>query len=147
MSPRGKTTTKRKSATTGKRATAKRATAEKAAAKRYSPSLGEYLRRQRNLANKSLRKVAEQTGIPSSVLSEIESGISKPSRAILGSLAGALRLSAETLYLQAGVIDPQDPTESDVVREIERDPRLTQRHAEILIDLYRTFRQLDEQET
>lgn len=110
-----------------------------------SPSLGEYLRRQRNLANKSLRKVADQTGIPSSLLGDIERGIRKPSRAILGSLAGALRLSAETLFLQAGVIDPQGADESDVVREIERDPRLSQRQAEILIDLYRTFRLVDEE--
>jgi len=115
------------------------------AAKESSPSFGEYLRRQRNLANKSLRKVATQTGIPSSLLSDIESGIRKPSRAILGSLAGALRLSAETLYLQAGVIDPQGADESDVVREIERDPRLSQRQAEILIELYRTFRQIGEE--
>ncbi len=144
MSTRAKSTTKKKTSTTRKRSAAKKPAAAKSSG--YSPSVGEYLRRQRNLANKSLRKVAEQTGIPSSLLGDIESGISKPSRAILGSLAGALRLSAETLYLQAGVIDPQDPTESDVVREIERDPRLTQRHAEILIDLYRTFRQVSEQE-
>lgn len=144
MSPTRRSTTKRKPSTGTKRAAgAKRVAAR---SKSYSPSFGEYLRRQRNLANKSLRKVAEQTGIPSSLLGDIEAGIRKPSKAILGSLAGALRLSAETLYLQAGVIDPQDPAESDVVREIERDPRLTQRQAEILIDLYRTFCQLDEQE-
>ncbi len=144
MSTRAGSTTKKKAATARKRSAAK----EHAPAKPspYTPSVGEYLRRQRNLANKSLRKVAEQTGIPSSILGDIEKGISKPSRAILGSLAGALRLSAETLYLQAGVIDPQDPAESDVVREIERDPRLTQRQGEILIDLYRTFRQVSEQE-
>jgi transcriptional regulator with XRE-family HTH domain len=143
MSPSGKTSSKRRSKAAPKRTARKTAPAR--SRQNYSPSLGEYLRRQRNLANKSLRKVAQQTGIPTSLLSDIEAGIRKPSRTILGSLAGALRLSADTLYLQAGVIDPQDPGESDVVREIERDPRLTQRQAEILIDLYRTFRQLDEQ--
>lgn len=144
MSPTRKSATKKKSTSKAKRAKKSRPARSTPG---YTPSLGEYLRRQRNLANKSLRKVADQTGIPSSLLSDIESGISKPSRAILGSLAGALRLSAETLYLQAGVIDPQDPDESDVVREIERDPRLTQRQAEILIDLYRTFRLLDDYES
>lgn len=144
MTPRGKSSTKRRARSAGKRPARK--TTPAPSRQGYTPSLGEYLRRQRNLANKSLRKVAAQTGIPTSLLGEIEAGIRKPSRAILGSLAGALRLSADTLYLQAGVIDPQDPSESDVVREIERDPRLTQRQAEILIDLYRTFRQLDEQD-
>ncbi len=140
MSATGKSTKrKRKSA-------AKRPARGTAAREASSPSFGEYLRRQRNLANKSLRKVAQQTGIPSTLLSEIEAGIRKPSRTILGSLAGALRLSADTLYLQAGVIDPRDPGESDVVREIDRDPLLTRRQADILIELYRTFRQLDDQE-
>jgi transcriptional regulator with XRE-family HTH domain len=141
MNPPGRSAAK-KTARSGRAA---KKTPPKRAAQQSSPSFGEYLRRQRNLANKSLRKVATQTGIPSSLLSDIESGIRKPSRAILGSLAGALRLSAETLFLQAGVIDPQGADESDVVREIERDPRLSQRQAEILIDLYRTFRQLDEE--
>lgn len=140
MSATGKSTKrKRKSA-------AKRPARGTGAREASPPSFGEYLRRQRNLANKSLRKVAQQTGIPSTLLSEIEAGIRKPSRTILGSLAGALRLSADTLYLQAGVIDPRDPGESDVVREIERDPLLTRRQADILIELYRTFRQLDDQE-
>lgn len=143
MNPPAKSAAKRRARATGKRS-AKRPVAKRAE-EPSSPSLGEYLRRQRNLANKSLRKVAEQTGIPTSLLGDIERGIRKPSRALLGSLAGALRLSAETLYLQAGVIDPQGADESDVVREIERDPRLSQRQAEILIDLYRTFREIGEE--
>ena len=140
MSATGKSTKR------NRKGAAKRPARAATAREASSPSFGEYLRRQRNLANKSLRKVAQQTGIPSTLLSEIEAGIRKPSRTILGSLAGALRLSADTLYLQAGVIDPRDPGESDVVREIERDPLLTRRQAEILIELYRTFRQLDDQE-
>ena len=140
MSATGKSTKR------NRKGAAKRPARGTTAREASSPSFGEYLRRQRNLANKSLRKVAQQTGIPSTLLSEIEAGIRKPSRTILGSLAGALRLSADTLYLQAGVIDPRDPGESDVVREIERDPLLTRRQAEILIELYRTFRQLDDQE-
>ncbi len=145
MSPRAKSTAKK----TAKKAKAVRRPAAKAAPKaadQGSASIGDYLRRQRNLADKSLRKVAEQAGISSSVLRDIEKGIRKPSQAILGSLAGALRLSADTLNLQAGVLDPQDADESGVVLEIERDPLLTERQAEILIELYRTFRTVNDDE-
>lgn len=104
-----------------------------------SSSLGDYIRRQRQLANVSLRKVAEQSGISAAVLKEIEQGLRNPSRTIIQSIAGALRLSAETLYLQAGVLDPQDEEEFGTVREIRRDPGLTQRQREILIETYDAF--------
>jgi len=55
------------------------------------------------------------------------------------SIARALRLSAETLYLQAGVLDPQEIEENDVVREIQRDPQLTTRQRECLIQVYDAF--------
>jgi transcriptional regulator with XRE-family HTH domain len=102
-------------------------------------SIGDYIRRQRELANISLRKMAEQSGISAAVLSEIESGLRNPSRTIIQSIAGALRLSAETLQLQAGVLDPRHPDESDVAREIRRDPQLTERQREMLIEIYEAF--------
>ncbi len=102
-------------------------------------SLGDYIRRQRQLANVSLRKVAEQSGISAAVLNEIEQGLRHPSRTIIQSIAGALRLSAETLYLQAGVLDPQDEEELGTVREIRRDPGLTQRQRDLLIEIYDAF--------
>lgn len=104
-----------------------------------SSSLGDYIRRQRQLANISLRKVAEQSGISAAVLREIEEGLRNPSRTIIQSIAGALRLSAETLYLQAGVLDPQDEEEIGTVREIRRDPGLTQRQRDLLIEIYDAF--------
>lgn len=104
-----------------------------------SSSLGDYIRRQRQLANVSLRKVAEQSGISAAVLNEIEQGLRHPSRTIIQSIAGALRLSAETLYLQAGVLDPQDEEELGTVREIRRDPGLTQRQRDLLIEIYDAF--------
>ena len=104
-----------------------------------SSSLGDYIRRQRQLANVSLRKVAEQSGISAAVLNEIEQGLRHPSRTIIQSSAGALRLSAETLYLQAGVLDPQDEDELGTVREIRRDPGLTQRQRDLLIEIYDAF--------
>jgi transcriptional regulator with XRE-family HTH domain len=102
-------------------------------------SLGDYIRRQRQLANISLRKVAQQSGISAAVLKEIEEGLRNPSRTIVQSIAGALRLSAETLYLQAGVLDPQDVEEMGTVHEIRRDPSLTQRQRETLIEIYEAF--------
>ncbi len=103
-------------------------------------SVGEYIRRQRKIANVSLHKMAELSGLSAGVIKEIESGLRNPSRTILQSLATALRLSAETLQLQAGVIDPQTVDEMDVVREIRRDPHLTDRQRDVLIEIYRTFR-------
>ena len=100
------------------------------------PSIGDYIRRQRELANISLRKMAEQSGISAAVLREVENGLRNPSRTILQSIAGALRLSAETMQLQAGVLDPQADENSEVAREIRRDPRLTDRQREVLIEIY-----------
>jgi transcriptional regulator with XRE-family HTH domain len=107
-------------------------------------SLASYLRRQRSLADISLRKIIERSGIPGIVLKEIEGGLQHPSQTILQSLAGALRLSAETLYLQAGVLDPRDVEESDAVREIRRDPHLTERQRDTLVDVYKAFRRANQ---
>jgi transcriptional regulator with XRE-family HTH domain len=101
--------------------------------------IGDYIRRQRELANVSLHKVAEQSGVSSAVLKEIESGLRQPSKTLLQSLAGALRLSAETLFLQAGVIDPQEEEDLALIREIRRDPHITPHQRDILIDIYHAF--------
>ena len=113
-------------------------------APRPTPSLAELIRRQRQLADLSLRKMAAQIGISAAVLREIEAGLHHPSRTVLQSLAGALRLSAETLHLQAGVLDPEDIEEVDAVREIRRDPHLTMRQREVLVDVYTAFRTSNE---
>jgi transcriptional regulator with XRE-family HTH domain len=107
-----------------------------------TPSLsriGGYIRRQRELANISLQKVAEQSGISAAVLKEIEGGLRQPSKTLMQSLAGALRLSAETLFLQAGVIDPQEEEDIAIIREIQRDPHITPHQRAILIDVYHAF--------
>jgi transcriptional regulator with XRE-family HTH domain len=111
----------------------------KAKSKSTTASVGDYIRAQRQLANVSLRKMSEQSGISASVLQEIENGLRNPSATILQSIARALRLSAETLHLQAGVLDPRDADEVDVVREIRRDPNLTERQREVLVDVYRAL--------
>lgn len=106
-------------------------------------SIGDYIRRQRELANISLRKMANMSGVSAGVLSEIEQGLRNPSRTLVQSIATALRLSAETLQLQAGVIDPRDVNDADAVREIKRDAHLTDRQREILVEMYSTFRALN----
>ena len=103
-------------------------------------TLSDYLSRQRSLADISLRKIIERSGIPGVVLREIEGGLKNPSQAIMQSLAGALRLSAETLYLQAGVLDPRELDESDAVRELRRDPHLTEHQRETVVEVYKAFR-------
>ena len=102
-------------------------------------SIGEYIRRQRELANISLRKLAEQSGISAAVLQEVENGLRNPSGTIIQSIAGVLRLSAETLQLQAGVLDPKDTDSIDAVREIRRDANLTLRQRDTLIEIYEAF--------
>jgi transcriptional regulator with XRE-family HTH domain len=108
-----------------------------------SSTTGDYIRRQRQLANISLRKMAEQSGISAAVLDEIEKGMRNPSGTILQSIAGVLRLSAETLQLQAGVLDPKDADELDTVREIRRDPYLTEKQRETLVEVYNAFRAMN----
>jgi transcriptional regulator with XRE-family HTH domain len=105
-----------------------------------APSLGDFIRRQRELANLSLRKVAERSGVSAAVIKEIESGLRHPSQTLVQSLATGLRLSAETLHLQAGVLDPKDAGQADTVREILRDPNLTKRQRDILVEIYTAFR-------
>ena len=115
-----------------------------AAKSKRSLSLADYLRRQRSLADISLRKIIERSGIPGVVLKELEGGLQHPSQTLLQSLAGALRLSAETLYLQAGVFDPREVEESDAVRELRRDPNLTERQRETVVEVYKAFRRANQ---
>lgn len=103
-------------------------------------SLSDYLSRQRSLADISLRKIIERSGIPGVVLKEIEGGLKNPSQTLLQTLAGALRLSAETLYLQAGVLDPHEVEECDAVRELRRDPYLTEHQRDTIVEVYKAFR-------
>lgn len=107
--------------------------------------IGNFIRRQRELANISLRNLAEQSGVSPNILREIEAGLRHPSQAILQSIAAALRLSAATLNLQAGILAPQDFQEIPVIREILRDPHLTDQQREILKEIYRTFRLVNAQ--
>jgi transcriptional regulator with XRE-family HTH domain len=107
-------------------------------------NLGEFLRRQRELAQLSVRQLADICGISNPYLSQIERGLRTPSSMILQSLAKGLRLSAETLYTQAGILDPEEVEESDVIKSVMHDPHLSARQREMLIDMYRSFRKVNE---
>jgi transcriptional regulator with XRE-family HTH domain len=107
-------------------------------------NLGKFIKRQRELAQLSVRQLADMCGISNPYLSQIERGLRTPSSMILQSLSKGLRMSAETLYAQAGIIDPQAAEESDVVKAVSHDSDLSARQREMMIDMYRSFRKVNE---
>ena len=100
--------------------------------------LGDYLREQRTASRLSLRKLSELAGISNPYLSQIERGLRKPSAEILQGIAKGLRISAETLYVRAGILD--ESSESDLEAAIRNDPSITERQKQTLLDVYRSFR-------
>jgi transcriptional regulator with XRE-family HTH domain len=100
--------------------------------------LGEFIRDQRRRDRLSLRKLSELAGISNPYLSQIERGLRKPSAEILQAIARGLQISAETLYVRAGILDERDE-ERDLVAQIHADPTLTDRQKQALIDIYRSF--------
>ena len=100
--------------------------------------LGGFIRDQRRMARLSLRKLSELAGISNPYLSQIERGLRKPSAEILQAIARALRISAETLYVRAGILEARDG-DSDLVTEILRDTTITERQKQVLIEIYRSF--------
>src|SRR5436309_15336906 len=101
--------------------------------------LGGFIRDQRRNARLSLRRLSELAGISNPYLSQIERGLRKPSAEILQSIAKALRISAETLYVRAGILEERD-IEHDLVGEILRDSYLTEDQKQTLIKVYMSFR-------
>ena len=101
--------------------------------------VGRYIRDQRRQAELSLRKLASQAGVSNPYLSQIERGLRQPSARILKDIAKALRISAETLYVRAGILD-EETEATDLEVSILRDPHLTERQKQVLIDVYRSFR-------
>jgi transcriptional regulator with XRE-family HTH domain len=100
--------------------------------------LGGFIRDQRRMARLSLRKLSELAGISNPYLSQIERGLRKPSAEILQAIARALRISAETLYVRAGILEARHG-DSDLVAEILRDTTITERQKQVLIEIYRSF--------
>ncbi|MDF9814749.1 helix-turn-helix transcriptional regulator [Streptomyces sp. SPB162] len=103
-------------------------------------NVGEYLREQRRNAQLSLRQLADAAGVSNPYLSQIERGLRKPSAEILQQLAKALRISAETLYVQAGMLEERDRDELEVHAAILADPTINERQKQVLIQIYESFR-------
>ncbi|GGV84850.1 hypothetical protein GCM10010294_63740 [Streptomyces griseoloalbus] len=108
-------------------------------------NLGEYLREQRRSAQLSLRQLADAAGVSNPYLSQIERGLRKPSAEVLQQVAKALRISAETLYVRAGILDAERDGEERRREGTTRavllaDPTLTERQKQVLLQIYESFR-------
>lgn len=102
--------------------------------------LGAFIRDQRKTAQLSLRNLAKQAGVSNPYLSQIERGLRKPSAEILQALASALRISAETLYIKAGILEERD---GDLAAAILADSSLTEQQRRALLEVYLSFRNSD----
>jgi transcriptional regulator with XRE-family HTH domain len=104
-------------------------------------TLGDYLREQRQSARLSLRQLSELAGVSNPYLSQIERGLKRPSAEILQQLAKGLEVSAESLYVKAGILDAQVATHTgpDVRHAIAADPALTTRQKKTLVDIYESY--------
>jgi transcriptional regulator with XRE-family HTH domain len=109
-------------------------------ASRRSASLGEIIRQQRELGEMSMRQFANLAGISNPYLSQIERGLRAPSEHVLDGIANALKVSAETLYEQAGMAPPSDEDQDSAVLDaIKADARLTSRQRAALREVYEAF--------
>ena len=104
-----------------------------------SNSIGDYIREQREQARISLRQLAQAAGVSNPYLSQIERGLRKPSADILQQIARGLRISAERLYVQAGILEDR-PADSGVRSALLTDPELNERQKQVLIEIYESFR-------
>ena len=104
-------------------------------------SLGDYIREQRDQAQMSVRQLAAAAGVSNPYLSQVERGLRRPSAEILSRLAGALRISAESLYVQAGILSESEvpAAERDLATAITLDTTLTEAQRRTLLEIYRAF--------
>ena len=100
--------------------------------------VGDFIREQRNAARVSMRELARAAGVSNPYLSQVERGLRKPSAEILAAIAKGLKISAETLYEQAGILDRRSGS-PDTVAAIRADPSLSERHKAVLLELYETY--------
>lgn len=107
--------------------------------------VGDYIREQRNAAHVSLRQLAKLAGVSNPYLSQIERGLRKPSAEILQQIAKALRISAETLYLRAGILEERGGN-PDLIAAILADESLTERQKNVLLEIYESFTRENNQE-
>src|SRR4051812_28490989 len=100
--------------------------------------IGSYIRSQREGAQVSLRQLARAAGVSNPYLSQVERGLRKPSAEILQQIAKGLRISAEALYVKAGILEEKPA--SAVTDAVLADPSLSERQKQVLLDVYQSFR-------
>ena len=105
--------------------------------------LGEFIREQRSVARLSVRRLSDMAGISNPYLSQIERGLRRPSAEILQQIARALRISAETLYIRAGILDARD-SDRNLAESILAEPSLTEDQKQTLLRIYLSFRRENE---
>jgi transcriptional regulator with XRE-family HTH domain len=109
-------------------------------ANRATAPLGEIIRQQRELTEMSMRQFADLAGISNPYLSQIERGLRAPSEQVLEGIAGALKVSADALYKQAGMAPPgEEPADNALLAAIAADPHLTARQRSALREIYKAF--------
>ena len=99
--------------------------------------IGSFIRSQREAAEVSVRQLAERAGVSNPYLSQIERGLRKPSAEVLSQIAKALRLSAEVLYVRAGILEPGQANQ--VIDAINADTAISERQKRVLLDIYTSF--------
>ena len=112
--------------------------AERSKVSATGTQVGDFIREQRNAARVSLRELARTAGVSNPYLSQVERGLRKPSAEILAAIAKGLKISAETLYEQAGILDRRSGN-PDTVAAIRADTSLAERHKAVLLELYETY--------
>jgi len=101
--------------------------------------VGSFIREQRRNASLSLRNLAKKAGVSLPYLSQIERGLCRPSADILQAIAKGLSISSETLYVQAGILDPRKDT--DLRTAIQADRTISPKQKEVLLSVYESFRE------
>jgi transcriptional regulator with XRE-family HTH domain len=101
-------------------------------------SIGDFIREQRLQARVSLRQLAKLAGVSNPYLSPVARGLRKPSADILQQIARGLRISAEQLYVHAGILEHRSGS-SELVQAVLAEPRLTERQKAALIEIYQSF--------
>ena len=101
--------------------------------------LGEFIREQRRTAQMSLRQLAKIAGVSNPYLSQIERGLRRPSAEIMQQIAKGLRISAEALYVQAGILDERIAG-GVVVDAVLADATITERQKQVMLEVYDSFR-------
>ncbi|GAC53746.1 MULTISPECIES: helix-turn-helix domain-containing protein [Gordonia] len=114
------------------------ATAAQDAVTNAAQDIGAFIRSQRVAAKVSLRQLAERAGVSNPYLSQIERGLRKPSADVLAQIAKGLRVSAEVLYVRAGILEerPASPVRDALIA----DDSINERQKQMLLEIYESFR-------